>query len=104
MRVKTSRENETIFPGSQEKKTGENFADTELSDQTDLTYDLRSINSKPAGMTMRRVAKKPENIYYDGDFFQIFVNRYYQSLLLLRCCRDCRSWPRLLIILILSAI
>src|SRR5882757_176267 len=62
------------------KKTGENFADTELSDQTDLTYDLRSINSKPAGMTMRRVAKKPENIYYDGDFFSNFVNRYYQSL------------------------
>lgn len=62
------------------KKNGETFDDKELSDQTDLTYDQRSINSKPAGTTMRRLEKKPDDIYYDGDFFSNFVNRYYQSL------------------------
>lgn len=62
------------------KKSGEQFQDKEMSEDTDITYDLRSLNSKPAGTTKRRLDRKPKGVYYDGDFFSNFVNRYYQSL------------------------
>jgi hypothetical protein len=62
------------------RKDGKGFDDKEMSDQTDITYNLKSLNSKPSGTTTSRVEKKPEDIYYDGDFFSNFVNRYYQSL------------------------
>jgi len=62
------------------KKSGESFNDSELSDNTDILVDRRSVNSKPAGTTMTRSDRKPASVYYDGDFFSNFVNRYYQSL------------------------
>jgi hypothetical protein len=62
------------------KKDGQPQNGTEMSGETDITYGLRSINSKPAGTTISRTDKKGEDVYYDGDFFSNFVNRYYQSV------------------------
>jgi polyhydroxyalkanoate synthesis regulator phasin len=52
----------------------------DLSESTDITGHLQSINAKPANTTISRSNKKSANIYYDGDFFSNFVNRYYTSL------------------------
>lgn len=62
------------------KKNGEAYKDLELSPDTDFTRDQRSVNRRPSGTTITRSDVKPENTYYDGDFFSNFVNRYYQSL------------------------
>lgn len=62
------------------RKDGAPEHNPELSAETDITQNQRSVNAKPSGTTMTRTDKKGENIYYDGDFFSNFVNRYYQSL------------------------
>lgn len=62
------------------RKDGKPEHNPELSDQTDLTYNQRSVNSRPSGTTITRADKKGDNVYYDGDFFSNFANRYYQSL------------------------
>lgn len=52
----------------------------DLSEDTDITYSQRSINSKPSSTTISRSDRKGDKVYYDGDFFSNFVNRYYTSL------------------------
>jgi hypothetical protein len=61
-------------------KTGAEDRIKDLSESTDITGHLQSINAKPANTTISRSNKKSANIYYDGDFFSNFVNRYYTSL------------------------
>lgn len=52
----------------------------EISADTDILQGLKSVNAKPSSTTISRSAKKPENVYYESDFFSNFINRYYTSL------------------------
>jgi hypothetical protein len=61
-------------------KAGEQAGNPEISEETDITQSQKRINTKPSSTTITRADKKSDKIYYDGDFFSNFVNRYYTSL------------------------
>ena len=62
------------------RKDGQPDKSQDISEETDFTQGRRSVNTKPATTTISRADRKGDNVYYDGDFFSNFVNRYYTSL------------------------
>ena len=73
------RERNYISLVPRKKRVAEN-KEPDISADTDIMQGLKSVNSRPSSTTLSRSHKKPEDVYYDSDFFSNFVNRYYSSL------------------------